>query len=428
VEPWVARAARVRAAGAALETDDAELTYGELHERARAAGGGLLERGVRPGDRVALALPGDELVVALHGCMLIGAVAVPIDLRLQSSERAQRVEGCKLVLEQPVSGPAADRRELSPEATATVMYTSGTTAGPKPVLLSYENWQWNAIGSALALGLDRDERWLCPMPLAHVGGLSIQLRSAIYATTVLLPGRFDVEVVRDRLMDPVRRVTLVSLVPTMLARLLDAGLREPPSLRWALLGGGPIAPALLDRARAAGVPVAPSYGMTEGCSQIATFGWPLYGFELRIDSSGELLVRGPAVAPGSVAPDGWLHTGDLGSLDERGSLTIEGRVADTIVTGGENVAPIEVEAALLEHPAVDEAGVLGRSDAEWGEAVVAKVVLRPGVAAPTQAELRAHCAARLAAFKVPKAIEVVAVLPRGATGKLLRRELATGEG
>ncbi len=428
MEPWVARAARVRADGAALEMGESRLSYRDLLDCARAAGGALLERGVGPGDRVGLALPSEELVVALHGCMLIGAVAVPIDLRLRDSERAQRSEGCLLVLEEPVSGPAAEARELHPRDTATVMYTSGTTAGPKPVLLSYENWQWNAIGSALALGLDRDERWLCPMPLAHVGGLSIQLRSAIYTTTVLLHGRFDVEAVLDGLMDPGRAVTLVSLVPTMLSRLLDAGLREPPSLRWALLGGGPIAPALLDRARAAGIPVAPSYGMTEGCSQIATFGWPLYGFELRIDGSGELLVRGPAVAPGALSPDGWLHTGDLGSLDDRGRLTIEGRVADTIVTGGENVAPIEVEAALLEHPAVADAGVLGRADPEWGEAVVAKVVLRPGVSAPTPAELRAHCAARLAPFKVPKAIELVAKLPRGATGKLLRRELAGRDG
>jgi o-succinylbenzoate---CoA ligase len=428
MEPWVARAARVRADGAALEIGHHRVTYAVLHERARIAAGGLLERGVGVGDRVGLALPSEELVVALHGCMLIGAVAVPIDLRLRESERAQRKEGCSLVLEDPVSGHAADERELSSEVTATVMYTSGTTAGPKPVLLSYENWQWNAIGSALALGLDRDERWLCPMPLAHVGGLSIQVRSAIYTTTVLLHDRFDVEAVLDQLMDPGRQVTLVSLVPTMLSRLLDAGLREPPSLRWALLGGGPIAPALLERSHAANVPVAPSYGMTEGCSQIATFGWPLYGFELRIDPSGELLVRGPAVASGALAPDGWLHTGDVGSLDERGRLTIEGRVADTIVTGGENVAPIEVEAALLEHPAVADAGVLGRADPEWGEAVVAKVVLRPGASAPTQAELRAHCAARLAPFKVPKAIELVAELPRGATGKLLRRELAGPDG
>jgi O-succinylbenzoic acid--CoA ligase len=313
------------------------------------------------------------------------------------------------------------------------MHTSGTTAGPKAVLLSYDNWLSNALGSALALGLDPGERWLCPMPLSHVGGLSIALRSAIYATTVLLHGRFDTELANSALMDPGAGVTLVSLVPTMLSRLLDAGLHDPPTLRWALLGGGPIAPALLERARAAGVQVAPSYGMTEGCSQIATNGWPLLGVELRIAGAtpagvgepvvGELLVRGRNVAAGALAPDGWLHTGDLGSLDERGRLTIAGRQADTIVTGGENVAPSEVEAALLGHPAIADAAVFGRPDPEWGEAVVAKVVLRDGAAA-SETELRRHCTSLLAPFKVPKRIELVDRVPRGMTGKLLRRELA----
>jgi O-succinylbenzoic acid--CoA ligase len=217
-------------------------------------------------------------------------------------------------------------------------------------------------------------------------------------------------------------VTLVSLVPTMLSRLLEAGLRDPPALRWVLLGGGPIPPALLERARAANVRVAPSYGMTEACSQIATNGWPLFGFELRIAGDGEVLVRGPAVAAGALAGDGWLHTGDLGALDERGRLSIHGRKADTIVSGGENVAPVEVEAALLSHPEVADAAVLGRPDREWGEAVVAKVVARPGTA-PEPEELRRHCAAQLAPFKVPKRIELVDSLPRGATGKLLRRQL-----
>src|SRR5581483_5685273 len=115
---------------------------------------------------------------ALHGCLLIGAVAVPIDLRLTEAERAPRTAGARLVLAEPVAGALASAIEVAPEATATLMYTSGTTAGPKPVALSYENWLWNAIGSALTLGLDPAERWLCSMPLAHVGGLSIQLRSA----------------------------------------------------------------------------------------------------------------------------------------------------------------------------------------------------------------------------------------------------------
>ncbi len=216
-------------------------------------------------------------------------------------------------------------------------------------------------------------------------------------------------------------MTLVSLVPTMLARLLDAGLERPPTLRWALLGGGPIPPSLLARAAEAGVPVAPTYGMTEGCSQIATFGVPLHGVRLRLDQ-GEIVVRGPNFAPNTLDEQGWLHTGDLGELDEHGRLRIIGRKSETIVSGGENVAPTQVEAVLLEHPAVADAGVFSRPDEEWGERVVATVVLRDGQSA-TAAELQEFAAARLARFKVPKEIGFSDRLPRTVSGKLLRREL-----
>ena len=408
----------------ALSTPAGARSYRELHDRARAVGGALVAHGIGPGDRVALEMPGEGLVVALHGCLLIGAVAVPIDLRLRDAERAARREGTALALTEPIAGPPAKPRETVLSEIATEMYTSGTTAGPKPVSLSYENWLWNAIGSANALGLDPDERWLCPMPLAHVGGLSIQLRSVIYATEVLLHERFDTDAALAVLMDPDARVTLVSLVPTMLTRLLDAGLRAPPTLRRCLLGGGPIPAALLARARDAGVPVSPSFGMTETCSQIATDGFALLGAELSLTRAGELLVRGPSVSAGALSDDGWLHTGDLATLDADGRLTIVGRRSDTIVSGGENVAPAEVEAVLVEHPAVIDAAVLGRTDAEWGEAVVAQVVLRDGGDGDRLIEeLRAHCAARLAPFKVPKRVEPVASVPRGVTGKLLRREL-----
>jgi o-succinylbenzoate---CoA ligase len=336
-----------------------------------------------------------------------------------------------VLTELPAEGPPAPARALELDAVATLMFTSGTTAGPKPVRLTIGNWLWNALGSATALGLDPAERWLCPMPLAHVGGLSIALRSAVYGTTVLLHDRFDTERVLATLSDGERaRVTLVSLVPTMLGRLLDAGLRRPPTLRRVLLGGGPIAAALLARAREAGVPVSPSFGMTETCSQIATDGWPLLGAELSLGDGGELLVRGPSVSPGALSPDGWLHTGDLAAFAPDGRLLIVGRTADTIVSGGENVAPTEVEAVLAAHPAVADAAVLGVPDPEWGEAVVARVVLRAGGAGdagdgarPGEAELRDWCARSLARFKVPKRIEFVASLPRGVTGKLLRREL-----
>jgi O-succinylbenzoic acid--CoA ligase len=165
--------------------------------------------------------------------------------------------------------------------------------------------------------------------------------------------------------------------------------------------------------------------MTEACSQIATFGLPLPGVEVELSPEAEILVRGPVVAPGSVSGDGWLHTGDLGRFDERERLVIVGRSSETIVSGGENVAPAEVEAVLLEHPAVADAGVYGREDPEWGEAVVARIVLRDGVAAPA-GELREFCAGRLARFKVPKAFEFAEALPRTPSGKLLRRELVAG--
>ncbi len=423
MEPWLLSAACRRPDHPALITSSGTLTYAQLHGRAARAAGSLADGGVRPGDRVAVALPaGEEFAVAVHSALLIGAVVVPIDLRLTAEDRAQRA-GEALIVDRPLHG-GTDARPVSrePDAPAAVMFTSGTTSEPRPVVLTHGNWLASALGSAVALGLDLGERWLCPMPPVHVGGLSVLIRSAIYGTTAVLHERFDTRAVLEQLMDPGGAITVVSLVPTMLARLLDAGLAAPPALRWALLGGGPIAPALQERAAAARVPVAATYGMTEATSQIATHGWPLPGVELRLDVDGEILVRGATVSPGALAADGWLHTGDLGAVDDRGRLRITGRKADTIISGGENVAPAEVEAVLLAHPAVADAGVFARADPEWGELIVARVVLREGASADA-GQLQAHCAERLARFKVPKAVEFTDELPRTASGKLQRRVL-----
>ncbi len=403
----------------AIETPEGALTYAELADAVAGAAPALAGAA-----RVAVALaPGLDFVVALHACLQAGAAIVPIDLRLTEAEQAARRAGAEIVVTKPLGrGGAAGAREGGGAGAreVAIMHTSGTTAAPKPVALTHDNFLASALGSAVALGLDPDERWLCPMPLTHVGGLSIPIRSAIYATAVVLHRRFDTGAVLNALSDPGRRITLVSLVPTTLARLLDAGLTRPPTLRWALIGGGPIPSALLERAADAGVPVAPTYGMTEGCSQIATHGWPLPGVELRLAGDGELLVRGAIVAPAARDGEGWLHTGDLAAFSELGRLRIVGRKADTIITGGENVAPTEIEDVLLEHPAVRDAAVHSRADPEWGERVVATVVVRNAVAAE---ELQAHCAARLARFKVPKEIAFADELPRTASGKLLRREL-----
>jgi len=363
---------------------------------------------------------------------MLGAAVVPIDLRLSPSEQEQRAAGAAVLVEAPLARAgepdAATPGRLDPDRPATIVHTSGTTAEPKPVALTVGNWTWNALGSAVALGLDPGDRWLCTLPLSHVGGLAILLRSAIYGTTVVLHERFDTETA----LTAIERdgVTLASLVPTTLQRLLDAGLRAPNPLRVALIGGGPLPPALAAQAQEAGIPAAQTYGMTEACSQVATSlpgepgtaGRPLVGTRVEVAPDGEILVAGPTVAPGAADADGWLRTGDLGALDPRGRLIVTGRKADTIVTGGENVAPAEVEAVLLAHPAVADAGVHPQPDPRWGEAVVATVVLHDGCHAEAE-ELRAHVASQLARFKVPKQVFFADRLPRTASGKLLRREL-----
>jgi O-succinylbenzoic acid--CoA ligase len=317
----------------------------------------------------------------------------------------------------PGRPPAAPQHDLA--ALALLVHTSGSTGAGTPVVLTHGNWLWSALGSSVALGHPRGERWLCALPLAHVGGLSVLLRAVIGATTVILHERFGTQAVLEELTRP-DGPTAVSLVPTTLQRLLEAGLHRPPALRTALIGGAPAPPALLDRARDAGVPVVTTYGLTEACSQVATAGTPLFCTRVRITAEGEILVSGPTVAPSAAGPEGWLRTGDLGALEPDGTLRVTDRAADTIVTGGENVAPTEVEAVLELHPAVDQAAVHARPDPEWGEAVVATVVLRETA---TAAALIAHCAAHLAPYQTPKAIGFADALPRTPGGKLRRAAL-----
>ena len=424
VESWLQRAARTRPDAIAVRAEDGVLRYGELLDAAALAAQRLSALGVAPGDRVGIALPARRAFVeTLHGCLLLGAVAVPVDLRLKPAERRARTAGCAAVVCEPLEGLADSAAPLRDghvlDAAAIVVHTSGTTAGPRPVELTYGNWLWSALGSAVALGVARDDAWLCTLPLSHVGGLSILVRSAIYATGVVLHERFDAEAAADELAT---RATLVSVVPTTLQRLLDAGLRHPPRLRAALVGGAPIPPALLERAAAAGVPALSTYGLTEACSQVTTGGPPLFCTRVRIGEAREILVRGPTVAPGALHEDGWLHTGDEGALDADGNLTVTGRAGDTIITGGENVEPAEIEAVLESHPAVAEAAVHGAPDPEWGQRVVATIVLEDGETT-TEEELRSYCRVRLAGYKMPRVYRFSPELPRTASGKLLRRFL-----
>ena len=408
---WLTAAARARPDHPAVEAEGRDLTYAELEERAGARARSLAGAGVRRGDRVAVTHPpGLAFVELIHAFPRLGAAIEP---------------GASSHPPVPAfSGAAADANlltDIDPNAVHSVIRTSGTTGEAKAVELTFANHAASAAASADGLGVDPADRWLCPLPLHHVGGLGVLMRCAINQTTAVLHDGFDVARVKDELEGG--EVTLASLVPTMLVRLREAGLGRTPGLRAIALGGGPIPAGLLEWAADIGLPVVPVYGMTETCSQVVAGspGRALRGVELRIAQDGEILVRGPMVARGTLATDGWLHTGDSGRLDAAGLLHVEGRLKDLIVTGGENVAPLEVEQALLTHPAVADAGVAGVPDPEWGEVVTAFVVLREPVSAD---ELLAWSRERLRAFKAPKAIHIVESLPRNSGGKLLRARLA----
>ena len=395
------------------------VSYAELHARAAATADALAAQGIGAGDRVATTVGGLDFAVLLHALPLLGAVLVPVNTRLTRAEREAVLDSARpaLLLD---SLPEIDesramrgerRSHVDPGDVVVVIHTSGTTGRPKPVELTYGNFDASALANAANLGVDSDDRWLCCMPLFHVGGLSILTRSAINQTEAVIHDGFDVDRVKTALTD--EQITLVSLVPTQLSRLLEAGLERPPHLRAILLGGGPIPRNLLET----DLPVIPTYGMTETCSQVWT-GKPLPGAEIANGPDGELLVKGPMVAPKAVADDGWLHTGDRGHIDEHGNLTVEGRIADTIVTGGENVSAAEVEDVLLSHPLVDDVAVVGRPDPDWGQVVTAFIV---GAANPS--ELRAYARERLAGYKVPKQIRHTREIPRNAAGKILRGRL-----
>ena len=427
---WLTAAATSRPGHPAVETLGGSLTYAELDERVQAAARRLAALGVEEGGRVATTLPPSlDFCVLLHAAPRIGAALVPLNTRLADGERRRQAEavGADVIVDRPLDGMEAaidPRRDLEPDSVHTVLFTSGTGGEPKPVELTVANQDASAAASASAFGVDPDDRWLCPLPLFHVAGIGILVRCARNATTAVLHERFDAARVVTAVTDG--DASLISLVPTQLRRLRDVGLATAPRLRALLLGGGPIPPDLIDWARAMDLPVRCTYGMTESASQIAVTGaWesaatPLPGVELQIADDGEILVRGPMVSPGAIAADGWLHTGDRGSIDRHGRLHVEGRIKELIVTGGEKVAPAAVEAVLAAHPAVADAGVAGLPDPDWGEAVTAFVVECNPV---SDYDLLAFCRERLAGYQVPKRIVRLAELPRNATGKLQRARL-----
>lgn len=370
---------------------------------------------------VALDLPGGQgFVGALLAEWEAGNAVLPIDPRLPGPAVELLVETLRPAR---VVGPDGTRSLPGGIPTepgdALVVATSGTTGHPKGVVLTHDAVRASAYASSRALGVDvgRDH-WISCLPLAHIGGLSVVMRALHTGTPLTVFERFDPEQVERAARDG---ATLISLVATALRRADTSGYRT------VLLGGAAPPERLASN-------VVTTYGMTETGSGVVYDGRPLDGVELRIGdgvigTEGEVLVRGPMLLrsyrDGSepFLAGGWLPTGDAGALGADGTLSVFGRIAEVVVTGGEKVWPVAVEAVVARHPGVAEVAVWKRPDPEWGERVVAWVVPVDGTPAPTLAELRSSVGDELAPWAVPKELVTVDSLPRTPSGKVRRSGL-----
>lgn len=469
---WIMQRAYLTPKRIGLSFGTQQWTFQQLHKEASKVAQKLHTLGLKQGQRVALLGPSTpELIFLIYGCMHARLEMVMLNSRLSAQELVYQIEDADVstilvhdqeinklqpgqriipfsILRQTERANISIEQEWKETDTLTIMYTSGTTGFPKGVRQTVGNHQASAISSALNMGLIENDTWLCTVPIFHISGFSILVRSLLYGMTVRLYEKFDVTACTKEIIDGT--VTKMSVVAVMLERIISELERQQqkahPNFNVMLAGGGPIPVAYLKRAAQLYLPVVQTYGMTETSSQTATLanedalkkigsaGKPLFFNQIKIKKAnennrdGEILIRGPHVTPGYIGrfsnkpstENGWLHTGDLGYLDEDGYLYVVDRRSDLIISGGENVYPAEIENVLLAHPAVKEAGVCGMEDDQWGQVPVAFIVLKDNV---EEATILKFCKAKLANYKTPKKIIFVKELPRNGSNKLLRRKL-----
>jgi O-succinylbenzoic acid--CoA ligase len=469
---WLAAQAGAKPDGVALTFAGAAWTWRALHDDVDALCSRLASLRVNAGGIIAMHLPSSPIAVQLvHAAARMGFVLAPLNTRLTHAElRAQLAllqadalicndvalcEALRDVVSNVMTVDALQQMPAQPfvpqpialESVQAIVFTSGSSGLPKGVALTFGNHFYSALGSAARLGAFPNDVWLSCLPLYHVGGLSVLFRAALYGFTVVLHERFDVETFKRALA--AEPITLVSLVPTMLRRLMDANTTWPATLRAVLLGGAAAPASLMAEALQRNIPIATTYGLTEAASQVATqtpdatkrkpasVGKPLLFTQVRIvdeggsalpaNAIGEVALCGPTVmreyirnAPATqrALRNGELFTGDLGFLDGDGDLHLVQRRSDLIVTGGENVYPSEVEEALRGLDAVEDALVIGVPDEEWGQRVAALVVLRDETVMGD--DLHRMLNGRIAPYKIPRLIRIVPQLPLLPNGKIDR--------
>jgi len=470
---WILQRAYVTPLRHALTYEGQTWTFQQLNELSLQRARQLTALGLKQGKRIAIMGPSKPaLVVMMYACMHLQCEMVMLNRRLSQAEIAYQLEDSQAqlvlvadedveklpqhtpyhvfsVIEKSKEQHVDIAKEWSLNQTTSIMYTSGTTGFPKGVRQTVGNHQASATASVLNIGLQADDVWLCAVPLFHISGFSILVRSLLYGNKVQLYEQFHAEAIAQNIVDG--DVTHMSVVAVTLERILNTlernNAQASPRFKLMLAGGGPVPVDYLKRASALHLAVAQTYGMTETSSQTATLasedamikigsaGKPLFFNQIKIDmpneqGEGEICIRGPHVTPGyigrfaerSATQEGWLHTGDIGYMDEEGYLFVVDRRADLIISGGENIYPAEIENVLLAHAAVQEAGVCGFEDDKWGQVPIAFVVVKEQL---TLADLQQYCEENLAKYKVPKRFMIVDELPRNGANKLLRRKLAT---
>lgn len=450
LDHWLAAGARLHPATPALLAPQAAWTYAELAALANRGSDFLRSGGLAAGHIAAIAGNASELALASVACATAGVALLPLDplsaetrwpaLHALGGERVRRIPA--LPAESLAEPPAASTPSVQHGAAddlALVIATSGSEGVPKAVMLTHANLDAAAAASNETLPLAADDIWLDCLPLHHIGGMAILYRCLRAGATALLHEGFDAAAVwRDLQAHP---VTHLSLVPAMLARLLDCadGKAPPGRLRYVLVGGAALSRPLFERARAAGWPICPTWGMSECAAQAATLlapgsdwqegevGTLLPGFEARIATDGRIRLRGPQVMAGYLNPagtpglgldSGWLVTGDLGRIDARGRITILGRADDVFISAGVNVHPLEVESCLAACPGVTDIAVTALPDPVWGDALVALVVGTAEIETVTDWSRQ-----YLASAQRPRRVLRVDRLPRNAMGKIERAAL-----